>query len=168
MQKPQNPKNIWRPLGSPNVDPVFSGPRAKIKNPLPIFCLPHDPISKKVWHDPVGPKPREEIELAKTAIFWSTAQPGGPAGLGHPPKNYLNWVGLYLKFSWKSPHPFKSYITFSWGQTDRHTTLYPYTWEWKIFPAYFLPSHSLRSFTRFARSLTSFVRINISSVQNVQ
>ena len=81
MQKKSPQKNL-RPLGSPNMDPIFSGPRAKIKNLLPFFCSPHAPISEKDRHDPVGPKPREKIVLAKIAIFRPTAQLRGAAVKG--------------------------------------------------------------------------------------
>ena len=39
-------QKFWSPLASPAFQLRSLGPRAKIKIPLPMFCLPHPHVSK--------------------------------------------------------------------------------------------------------------------------
>ena len=119
MLKSQNFATAARP--GPHSNAVFLGRGQKIKIQLPKFCLPHCPNSEKVWHDPPAPKPWEEIDLAETPFLGVQAQPRGPLGPSHPPKNYLQRVKQALKILRGSVHWVKSWCTFLLGQTPRYT-----------------------------------------------
>ena len=121
MKKVKIPKFFAQPGPPAPTGPIFSGRRPKFKIPLPTFCSPCHPDSKKLWHNPTTWKPREEIDLAETPFFGVRAWPRGPRGPCHPPKNYLRWVGMPQKISAHSVGRFKSYDNFLRGHTDRQT-----------------------------------------------
>ena len=83
------PKFLSAPRPAPPSGPVFSGRGPKLKIPLPTFCSPRCPNSEKVRHDPLTPKPPEEIDLAETCFFGVRAWPWGPRERSHPPQKLL-------------------------------------------------------------------------------
>ena len=64
MKKTRIPKFWSHPWAAVPSGLVIFGQGQKIKIPLPTFFWPRPLDSKEVQHDPTGPKPQEEIDLA--------------------------------------------------------------------------------------------------------
>ena len=135
-------------MGSPNLNPVFLGPRAKIKNLLPIFFAPYSHFRKGMtWPCRIKRPGRRQSWQNSHFLAHSPTQSAGQIWSHTQKLLEGSWTGPEIFI--QTPRPLKSYIIFSWGQTDRYTTLY--TWDCKISPPYFLPSHSLCLFNHFVR-----------------
>jgi len=79
--KSENSKKLAQPSPHAPTAPIFSGRGPKFKIPLPTFCSPRHPNSKKIWHYPTTWKPWEEIDLAETPFFGVRAWTRGPGPL---------------------------------------------------------------------------------------
>ena len=112
------------PLNSSTFRPRFLRPWAKNQNSVPNIFLPHPPVYEKVWHNHLAPKPWVEIDLVEKSLFRVWAWPWGPWDPSHPPKNYLQVVGLTLKIWPQSDHgviKLFHIVAVTDGQTDRQT-----------------------------------------------
>ncbi len=108
-----------------------------------LFCSHGPMVSKKVFHNPVGQKLREEINFLETCCFGPKMYPGGRLIWDPCPK--IIYPELYC--SWKFHQaPFILSKVIKLQQADRHKQALPsiYVWVKCFMPLY------ISSFTTFA------------------